>query len=383
MASAPPPEAASRASLADRLRAWPYWPVVAFVLGLKVLLLLHGGLSFLTPWDDSITSARALFETWNRWDSLNYLHIAEFGYESTGDMRHLLVFYPLYPALIRLLEPLCGSFLAAGFWISTLASLAAAVLFHRLASQDQPGDASRAVFFLFVFPTSFALHIAYTESLFLMLSFGSLLLARSRRWALAGLLGAAAALTRINGLALGAALLVEVWAARREEGRFRSEWLFVLLTGVGAVGFLLVNYAVTGDALAFLRHQHDHFKRTLAFPWTGYFELWRAVLIPAPSEAFVQRTQELLFGTLMIAGCVAGVRRLRPSYTAWMVTNTVLALSFTYPWSVPRYALVLFPLFLLMARLGRRPVPFALMAAWSLLTLALYSSLFVRGFWAY
>ena len=63
--------------------------------------------------------------------------------------------------------------------------------------------------------------------------------------------------------------------------------------------------------------------------------------------------------------------------------NAVIVLSFTHPWAVPRYVVILFPMYLLMARLGRRPLVFALMAAWSLLFLSFFSSLFVRGFWAF
>jgi hypothetical protein len=366
-----------------RLRAWPGWPLVGLVAGVKVLVLAHGALSFLMPWNQSIPDVYAFFDIWNRWDSLNYLHIAEHGYQATGDMKHLLAFYPLYPALIRLLEPLCGSYLASAFWISTAASFSAALLMHRLARLDHAEDAARAVFLLFVFPTSYALHIPYTESLFLTLSFASLLCARSRRWALAGLLGACAALTRINGVALGAALLFEAWAEHREGRRWRSDWLFLLLVPAGAVGYLLVNLLVTGDPFAFLRFQHEHFRRTLDWPWNGYLEMWRAFLRRASSEAFVLRGQELLFGTLMVAGTVVSIVRLRASYAAYMVVNTLLVMSFTYPWSVPRYTLILFPLHLLMARACRRPLAFALVTAWSVLFLAFFSALFVRGFWAF
>ena len=371
------------ASLARRVRAWPYWPLVLFVLGVKALVLIHGTLSYLLPWDQSIEDLHGYFELWNRWDALNYLHVAEFGYQARGEKQHLLAFYPLYPALIRLLEPLAGSFLAAGFWISTVASVAAAVLFHRLALLDQAEDAGRAIFFLFVFPTSYSLHIPYTESLFLTLCCGSLLCARTRRWALAGLLGGCAALTRINGVALGAALALEVWAEYRRERRWRAEWLFVLLAPAGALGYLLVNQAVAGDPFAFLRHQHDHFRRTVNWPWIGYVVMWRSFLARESSEAFMLRGQELLFGTLMIVASVASVVRQRASYAAYVVVNTVLALSFTFPWAVPRYALLLFPMHLLMARLGRRPLAFALMTVWSLLFLSFFSSLYVRGFWAF
>lgn len=373
----------SAASLAGRLRAWPHWPIVGFVLAVKLLLLVHGALSFLMPWNQSLPDLHALFEIWNRWDSLNYLHIAEFGYQATGAKQHLLAFYPLYPALIRLVEPLCGSFLAAGFWISTVASVTTALLFHRLATLDEPDQASRALFFLFAFPTSYALHIAYTESLFLTLTCASLLCARSRRWALAGLLGACAALTRINGVALGAALALEAWAEYRQDRRIRPAWLFVLLVPAGAFGYLLVNWFVTGDAFAFLRFQHEHFRRTLDWPWNGYLEMWKAFLRRASSEAFVLRGQELLFATIMLVATAASIARQRASYAAYMVVNTLLVMSFTYPWSVPRYTLILFPMFLLMGRIGRRPFVFAVLTVWSLLFLAFFSSLFVRGFWAF
>lgn len=370
-------------SLARRLRAWPYWPLVAFVLAVKVMLLVHGASSYLVPWDQSITSTYEFFEIWNRWDSLNYLHIAEFGYQAMGDKRHLLAFYPLYPALVRLVEPLCGSFLAAGFWISAVASVLAAVFFHRLAALDHADDAGRAVFFLLVFPTSYFLHIPYTESLFLALGCASLLCARSGRWALAGLLGGCAALTRINGIALGVALLAEAWIAYRQEKRLRPRWLFVLLVPAGALGFLLVNQWIAGDPIAFLRYQHEHFNRRVDLPWTGYIEMWKSFLRRGSSEAFVMRAQELLFATLMVAGTIASFFRLRASYTAYMAVNTALILGFTHPWAVPRYVLILFPLYILMAHLGRRPLALALMAAWSLVFLSFFSSLFVRGFWAF
>ena len=371
------------AALARRIREWPHWPLVLFVLGVKALLLVHGALSIRVPWSFELSEPNGFFEIWNRWDALNYLHIAEYGYQATGDKQHLLAFYPLYPALIRALEPLCGSFLAAGFWISSVASVVAAVLFHRLAQLDHAEDASRALFFLFVFPTSYALHIPYTESLFLALCCASLLCARSRRWALAGLLGACSALTRINGVALGAALLVEAWMEYRQDRRWRAAWLFVLLVPAGAAGYLLVNQLVTGDPFAFLRFQHDHFRRTLDWPWKGYAVMWMSFLSRASGEAFVLRGQELLYATLILVATAASVVRQRASYAAYMVVNTLLVMSFTYPWSVPRYALILFPMYLLMARLGRRPLAFALMTVWSLLFLSFFSSLFVRGFWAF
>jgi hypothetical protein len=119
------------------------------------------------------------------------------------------------------------------------------------------------------------------------------------------------------------------------------------------------------------------------WPWNGYVEMWRAFASRAWREGFVLRGQELLFATLMLAATIASVLRQRASYAAYMVVNALVVLSFTHPWAVPRYVVILFPMYLLMARLGRRPLVFALITVWSLLFLSFFSSLFVRGFWAF
>lgn len=364
-----------------RLRASRDAPVLAGLLGVKALVLLQGALAYMTPWNERFEGVAGYLAIWNRWDVLNYLAVAEHGYHATGEQAPLLTFYPLFPALVRLAEPLCGSFLAAGFWVANLASIAVALLFLRLAALDGDALAERAVFFLFVFPTSYLLHVPYTESLFLAAAVGSFLAARQDRWALAGLLGACASLTRINGIALGAALAVEVLLRWRAERRFRAAWLFVLLVPAAAGGYLLLNLAVTGDAFAFLRIQREHFHRLPAWPWLGYVQMWFDAFAIGSPEQVVLRAQELLFATIMAAATVASCFLLRPSYAVFMAANAALALGFRHPWAVPRYTLVMFPLFLLMARASRRPWVFALFCTWSLLNLALSIGLFVRGFW--
>lgn len=368
--------------LLARLRASRDTPVLLALVGVKALVLLHGALAYMTPWNERLADLGAALAIWNRWDALNYLLLAEHGYAADGPRAFLLTFFPVYPALVRLLEPVCGSFLAAAFWVSNLASVALALLFRRLAAMD--GDdalADRAVFLMFVFPTSYVLHIPYTESVFLAAVVGSFLAARNDRWAAAGLLGACAALTRVNGVAVGLALAVEAFGRWRVDRRFRREWLFVLLVPAAAGVYLLLNLAVAGDALAFVRIQREHFHRQPAWPWLGYLQMWRDAVAPVSVEETVLRGQELVFATLMVGGAVASLVRLRPSYAAFMVASAAMALAFRHPWAVPRYTLALFPLFLLLARATRRAWVFACVVSWSVLTLALAVALFVRGFW--
>jgi hypothetical protein len=67
-----------------------------------------------------------------------------------------------------------------------------------------------------------------------------------------------------------------------------------------------------------------------------------------------------------------------------MTCNWLLWTSTKFVLSVPRYTLVLFPAFILLARLRvSRPVWGAAVVVWSLLFLALFAARFAQGYWAF
>ena len=124
-------------------------------------------------------------EIWDRWDASHYLKLAERGYTGIGPDRVSLVFYPLYPWLVQAVMFVTSNVSLAAFIVSGVAAIAAALLLKRLARFDHGEEIARAsVWFLLVFPTSYFLHIAYTESLFLALTLGCFVAARSNRWAI-------------------------------------------------------------------------------------------------------------------------------------------------------------------------------------------------------
>jgi hypothetical protein len=51
-------------------------------------------------------------------DIPHYLYLAEHGFQSSGEKADLIVFYPLYPAVIWLVKLFCGSCVTAGLLIS-------------------------------------------------------------------------------------------------------------------------------------------------------------------------------------------------------------------------------------------------------------------------
>lgn len=347
------------------------------VLGIKALLL-----TFAVQTVAAQTMAHGgWLQIWNRWDAVHYLRLAEKGYVAVGDSRVSLVFFPLYPWLVRVTEFFTRDYLVAAFVVSGIASVATALLLQRLARCDESEAVARnAVWFLFIFPTSFFLHIGYTESLFLALTLGCFLAARKERWALAGLLGAAACLTRVNGLILLPALATEVGLQYWQTRRINPRWLWLGLVPFGFLGYLWLNHEVTGDYFAFTKIMQEHWYKKFAPPWGGIRDVWLRTLGLNINEGL----NEFIAVVLISVCAIWSWLRLRPSYSVWITLNWLLINSTAYVLSVPRYTLTLFPVFLLFAKAttGRR-FWFAMLTIWSLLYLALYSGRFAQGLWAF
>jgi hypothetical protein len=245
----------------------------------------------------------------------------------------------------------------------------------------------RAAWFLLIFPTAYFLHIGYTEALFMALVLGSFLAARTERWWLAGILGGLAALTRINGLILIPALAAEAftqWLKRPpEERRIRLEWLAIGLVGVGFGGYLALNQAIYGDALTFLRIQHEHWYKSLDWPWNGINGVLGWLGSRHPDNVLMQGWMELAFIAIGLAATLHAAFRFRLSWFAWMAGNWLLFVSTSFVMSVPRYALTLFPLYVSLALLSRRRVALALISAVSIGALIYFTGRFSTGAWAF
>ena len=354
------------------------WSIVLMILLIKALVLGFAVVSVETLFDQD----PKWHQMWSRWDAVHYLGLAERGYTPPGTKGHeSLVFYPLYPWLTRAAAFFTRDYLAGGFVVSGIASIACGLLLHRLVALDFPATIARhAVWFLFIFPTSYFLHISYTESLFIALTLGCILAARTDRWLLAGVLVALACLTRVNGLLLMPVLAIEVmqrwWVTRRIDWR----WLWIGLGVVGFAAYLLLNYKLTGDFFAFSKIMEKHWFKKFAPPWVGVRDVWLRVFGVNLAEGF----HEFFYIVLGLVCTLWCWIRLRPSYAVWMTLNWMLVNSTSFVLSVPRYTLALFPIFILFAEVAtKRAWFYTLVTVWSLLSLAIFVSRFAQGTWAF
>ena len=358
------------------------WLVVGWVLSIKILLFIFGAKSFRILENKPLPGRLGWLEIWNRWDSLHYLQVAQFGYNTASVMKAW--FYPLFPWCTRLVAYVVShNYLVSAFIVSGFSSIAVSIFLRRIVQFDHdPGISRWAVWFFLIFPTAYYLHIAYSESLFLALVLGSILAALFGRWWLAGVLGALSWMARPNGIILLPTLAVEAlhqWIVTR---RWNWRWLWIAIVPAGFAVYLLVNWRVTGDPFTFLRMRKKLFAMESSWPWVG---IRSAIgnLHRTPNQAEIVGAQELYFAALGFVCMVVSWFKLRPVHAAWITGNWFLVTSVTFMESVPRYVLTMYPVFMLFALLSRNRLCTAIITVWSLLFLALFSSVFIRGWWVF
>src|ERR1051325_776066 len=347
---------------------------LALFVVIKLLILWFGVQAFIVIRNESLPTMHSWLSIWNQWDAPHYLDIARDGYVTTGEERRWIVFFPLFPWLTRAASVVTGDELVGAFIVSTIASLFIAWLFFKLVRLDEDDEIARqSVWYLSIFPAAYFLHIPYTEAVFIALAVGSFYAARRGRWEAAGVVGAPAALTRINGMLLAPALALEAWTEYRKTRRFDARWLWVLVIGAGALAYLWVNKSVTGEWFKFREYQDEHWNHTFTPPLMAAVDAWRGIWLRPPSESIMVGWQAFLFTATARARAGGRWMRQRPSYALWATLHIALFTSVGLLLGSPRYSLAIFPIFTCFARITRdRPVLRALIVAWSLLFLALF-----------
>lgn len=321
----------------------------------------------------------------HNWDAGWYLRIAVFGYD-----RMSIVFFPLFPLLIRgLSELLHIAPLAAGLLVSNLSFLAAIYAFLVLMREDGvPGDtARRAALFLVLFPTSFFFSAVYTESLFLALSLGAFVCARRGQWLIACLLAGLTALTRNPGMLLIPALGWEYLMQKKERGeRVDLKALYMVLIPLLFGTFILYQKVRFGDPLAFVHTDSLRAwgRLTTVTGWPIFLTA-KYLLHPNFVYWWFLQLDDFLATIFTLVFLIMGAKQLRQSYLVYAALSFLMPLS-TYIkseplTSMPRYIIIIFPLFMVLARKVRSPgAQIYLVAVFSALFL-LFCVLYINGFW--
>lgn len=378
--------------------------LLGFFISWRLALFVFLGLSAYLPLQKNFLGGglgnyikAPYFWAWANFDGEHYISIAQRGY-GQGEQ----AFFPSYPLLIKGLSVLFGKsigvYVLLGLLISIFFFFIALIGLYKLIILDYPEKVARAsILLLLLFPASFYFGSVYTESLFLALIVWSFYFARKKNWFAAVILGAFSSATRFIGILLLPAIFFELvgWSAIKDILAWRPlkvAPLKVLFLAILPVGFILYMYFLkqsTGDPLAFINtlpgFGEQRSQTPIVLPQVFYryfFKILPNVIysyLPVVFTTFLELATAILFTVLSVAAFF----KLRLSYAIYLSLGFLIpTLSGSFS-SLPRYVVVLFPGFLLMAIYFlklERAMKFILLSILFLL-LGLATALFVRGYW--
>jgi Gpi18-like mannosyltransferase len=335
------------------------------------------------------------FWSFINFDGEHYLSIAFLGYQP---LTHF--FFPFYPMVTKIVAELFSksfvSYAISGIFVSHISFLLALFGIWKLLKMDFKEDIVKLTILLFlVFPTSFYFATFYSSSLFLALVVWSFYFARKQNWLLAGVLGGLSTATRITGLALFPALAVEYFypqITKHQPLITRENFLkliSLLLIPLGLIIYMIYLKRTTGDPLAFFNtleiFGQQRSTDLVLLPQVFYRYFFKVLpninysYFPLVFSTYLEIVTAIMF---LILG-IWSFLKLRLSYALYFAAGYLIPpLSGSFS-SFPRYVLILFPGFLLLAiylskksKIVKTIVYLALFA-----TLAIATALFTRGYW--
>lgn len=292
-------------------------------------------------------------------DARHYMNLAQYGYgagEAFPEQYLMIVFFPLFPLLLRVLNPLgtINWYLLATLVQLPLFCWAGAGLYALARRYYGKVNADWALLFLLISPAAHFFFTPMTESLFLALSVSYMICLAKKQWMLCGLLGLLAALCRSPGALLAGVAVV--WAIRFvcREKKLPSAGVVWAAAGpaAGLGSYFVLNWIVYGKWNQFSVYQWEHWNQKIGL----FFQTVRYLLDYAvnwwadnrDSAVFISITGFVCILAQLVL-LAAAARRLEPEHLAYGLAYTAFTAGATWLLSAPRYAVALFCLPMAMA----------------------------------
>jgi hypothetical protein len=286
-----------------------------------------------------------------RWDEDFYLKILRHGYAPVDDAVHQQTnFFPLLPWTTRAVQEVVRSEAVACNLVVTAAQIATVVLLFAFVRNLRGERTARlSVALLLAAPASVFLWFFYSEGLYLALSIGALAAASRDRPALAGILGAAVAMTRTLGVTIALPLALVTLRRRR---RLDGAVLWAAVPALGVLVVMLFQWWQAGDPLAFV-HASKAWGTSTTLPTTTYLHRFRVLDDGGLRTAFV----DVAAMTLALVLAYRAGRSWLPLplvVWSWLALLGPLTAGLMFSWH--RYAYAAWPLVVFAAdALTRRP----------------------------
>ncbi len=362
------------------LAVWVAYAVHTLVVGVAIIISdyfpQHVPVGFINP---LIGTEPYIVDKLIKWDAHWYTYVAEAGYTSQS-----IVFFPVIVIFIKFLVYFGVSYAKAGLLVCNLFAFLSFWALYMLFILDDTGRrAFKAILFYGLMPTSFFLNSVYTEPLFITFAAVCLYFGRKGYWWLSGIFAALATLTRNIGIMLVFPMVIE-FAIQTIYKRGNRSWLPLLLPIFALLVFMCYNYFLTGDPLEFV-HAQSGWGREWGLPWVN---LWKNIVMNTLKIPDWEPGR--FFDTIMVVLAVIGL--LLPIFSSkYSIRMSYLIVAWTWliiPWfstspyyplySLSRFILVIFPLYIIVAKLANKYYYLTIVSG---VLLLLCTAWFVNGYW--
>lgn len=341
--------------------------ILTITLIVKIILLIVSSIS--SP------NSTNIFYPWVRWDGPHYIDLAQYWYQSFGQESLWVVFYPFYPILIKTFNLLFQDFSVSSVFVSIIFNFSASIFLFELAVLDfGKKTAIKAVWLLNIYPTAYFLQSSYTESLFLTTSLASVYFLRRENNLLSGFFGLLSSLTRINGILLIPLMIIE-------SKNFKKTIQLIILTLIGLLIYLFINYITFGNFFYFTKPLETYWYKHLDWPWNGISNGFH-YLQNYTDEVLVTYLFEFITLIFTLIVTIFTYFKTRKSYGIYMLLNILLFTSTSFVLSVPRYSLILFPIFITLAKI-KSNISLTVTSISFIILLIYFTYLYTQGKWAF
>ena len=341
-----------------KLASRPDWQIaLAVTAALRVFYMAMAAafLPFLHP-DPALIRSNALTENlpslhglhyallgiWERFDTLWFLRIAEHGY----DRPMAVIFYPLYPAAIRLVSEFVPA-MAAALLVSTVAAFFLFWGLLRLAVGELSEVGKlRTLLLMCVWPASFVLFAGYADSLTVALVVWAIIFGREARWEAAAACGLLAGAARPSGVLVSIPLMI--MALRRRQARSLS----VALTPLGLLGYW--GWLRWSGRISVVEAYRLYQGMTMVPPWRGLEEALRLIVSEHDTLLAIKLGLVIMVAVISLRRQTGTQVRIEDKAFALAVILQMLMYTGRPLLGAARYVLMVYPAFLVWGAYAER-----------------------------
>lgn len=367
--------------------------ICLFALLLHILTFLLGVLLWSQSPVNSSASLRELIRSaWMKrnTDAGHYLNIAENWYVTEGNDKLLLVFFPMFPALIGRLNVLIhDSFISAMIINAVATSLTAGMTYLTLREGLGENRARAAAFIYLLLPGAIFMNSPMSEPLFMLFTVCGFWFLQKKRFIAAGIFAALAGYTRSLGVILAVAIavcgtgyIVQLIREKKKWGRLLLKLIAALaISSIGTLEYLYINYSLYGNCLKFLEYQSENWfqKATPFFDTPRYMVHYLKIYAKSGMDGVWSLWipgLAAIFGSLLLM--IGRARKLPSHYTAYYLSYFAVAIGCSWLLSSVRYLSACFPLTAAIAMSCNRKWKTALIFAILAATYVIYMYMYMR-----